>query len=361
MRWFVLVLGLAVLAVASPGEAARLTGVQVQARRGETVVSLRVADGGVRPVVHMLGDHRLVVDLPDVEPALASHRIPGGTPILERVRIGLHNDPAPRTRVVFDLAGPAAYSVEFGDRGLEVVLRASGSAGAVDDPPAPSRPAGTTGVPSATAEPIAEATPGATASPSPRPTPSPSPQPTSRPTASPSPRPTVPASPRPTVSPSPRPTPRPSASPSPKPTGSPSPKPTGSPEPTRRPSPPSPSPTPPPSPSPALETTTTPPRATESRGDTDEGRTEAEAPDAEAIPSGTVTLDFTSADVRSVIDLVANVGGYDVIFTPEVRGTVTIRVIDAPWEEALDAILEKKRLRATRHADLILVSPDDSR
>ena len=60
-----------------------------------------------------------------------------------------------------------------------------------------------------------------------------------------------------------------------------------------------------------------------------------------------------------MIDLVADVGGYDVIFTPEVRGRITIRIIDGPWEEALDTILEKKRLRATRHADLILVSPDD--
>lgn len=83
------------------------------------------------------------------------------------------------------------------------------------------------------------------------------------------------------------------------------------------------------------------------------------APEAPAVPSGTVTIDFEGADVRSVIDLVANVGGYDVIFTPEVRGTITIRVLDEPWEKALDEILAKKRLRATRHADLILVSPED--
>lgn len=348
MRWLVLVFGLAALAVASPAEATRLTAVEVRARRGETVVRLRVDDGGVRPGVHMLSDHRLIVDLPDVEPVLSSHRIPGGTPILERVRIGLHNDPAPRTRVVFDLAGPAAYSVEFVETGLDVVLRGPDSR-ATDDSPAASRPTATPGAPTATAEPITVTTPAPTAPPSPRPAASPTaPEPSPRPSASPSPEPTV----RPSPSPSPEPTARPSPSPSPEPTARPSP----APQPTRRPAP-----TASPAPSPTAETTTAPSRATASRGDGDGDRTDREAPDAEAIPSGTVTLDFTSADVRSVIDLVANVGGYDVIFTPEVRGKVTIRVIDAPWEEALDAILEKKRLRATRHADLILVSPDDTR
>lgn len=77
------------------------------------------------------------------------------------------------------------------------------------------------------------------------------------------------------------------------------------------------------------------------------------------MASGTVTIDFRDAEVRTVIDLVVNVGGYDVIFTPDVRGSITIRLVDRPWEEALQTILDRKKLRATRHADLILVSPDD--
>ena len=71
-----------------------------------------------------------------------------------------------------------------------------------------------------------------------------------------------------------------------------------------------------------------------------------------------MTIDFRDADIRAVIDLVANVGGYDVIFTPEVKGTIAIRIVDRPWEEALQTILDKRGLRATRHADLILVSPE---
>jgi type IV pilus assembly protein PilQ len=82
-------------------------------------------------------------------------------------------------------------------------------------------------------------------------------------------------------------------------------------------------------------------------------------PETEPVASGLVTIDFRNVDVRTVIDLVANVGGYDVIFTPEVRGKVTIRVVDGPWEEALQTILDKRGLRATRHADLILVSPEN--
>ena len=127
-RCLFLVVGLVIPLPGARADTARLTGVEMEERWGETVVHLRI-DGHVRkPGVQTLSDHRLIVDLPHVEAELPSHRIPGETPILARVRIGLHSDPVPRTRVVFDLLGPSEYTVAFEDSGLVVLLRSADAA-----------------------------------------------------------------------------------------------------------------------------------------------------------------------------------------------------------------------------------------
>jgi len=270
----------ALLIAGSASASPRLTDIAVQERGQETVVILSIEGSPLHRDVHMLRDHRLVLDLPGVVPSLRSHQIEGGTTLLRRIRVGVHADPKPRTRVVFDLNGPSEFAVRPRASGLEVFLGAPGS---------------TPLVPSSAAD--------ATAPP-PSPTPIRAGTPTDAPTAA-----TMPA---PTASPTSTPTPTATSGPMAPPTAS------------RE----------------ALEPSP------------------AHAPaGSKPVPAGVVTIDFHDADVRTVIDLVANVGGYDVIFTPEVRGLLTIRIVDRPWEEALQTILDEKDLRATRHADLILVSP----
>jgi len=78
---------------------------------------------------------------------------------------------------------------------------------------------------------------------------------------------------------------------------------------------------------------------------------------ARPAPGGLVSIDFQEADVRSVIDLVAAVGGYDVVFEPEVQGKVTVKIVDRPWEEALGTILRQQHLRAEHEDDWIAISP----
>ncbi|MBY0274946.1 hypothetical protein K2Z84_06375, partial [Candidatus Binatia bacterium] len=70
-----------------------------------------------------------------------------------------------------------------------------------------------------------------------------------------------------------------------------------------------------------------------------------------------ISIDFTEADVRTVIELIAAAGGYHVLFTPDVGGTITISLVDRPWEDALVTVLRAKRLREVRHEDVMLVSP----
>jgi len=70
-----------------------------------------------------------------------------------------------------------------------------------------------------------------------------------------------------------------------------------------------------------------------------------------------ISIDFTETDVRTVIELIASAGGYQVIFTPDVAGVITVTLVDRPWEDALQTVLRAKMLREVRHEDLMLVSP----
>lgn len=53
-----------------------------------------------------------------------------------------------------------------------------------------------------------------------------------------------------------------------------------------------------------------------------------------------VTIQFTDANVRTVLQLLAAYSGKNIVISPEVRGTCTLRVVEADWDAALKAIVE---------------------
>lgn len=55
--------------------------------------------------------------------------------------------------------------------------------------------------------------------------------------------------------------------------------------------------------------------------------------------SGNVTFDFKDADIQNVLKIISYKSGINIISSSEVAGAVTIRLVDVPWEKALDAIL----------------------
>jgi type IV pilus assembly protein PilQ len=50
-------------------------------------------------------------------------------------------------------------------------------------------------------------------------------------------------------------------------------------------------------------------------------------------------LDFENADIHSVIRIFAEVSGRNFILDESVKGRVTVRLQDVPWDQALAAIL----------------------
>jgi len=70
-----------------------------------------------------------------------------------------------------------------------------------------------------------------------------------------------------------------------------------------------------------------------------------------------IDLDFKDADIHNILRLLAEVGGVNVVTTDDVSGTVTIRMRNVPWDQALDVILQAKGLGMVRRGNLIRVAP----
>ncbi len=72
--------------------------------------------------------------------------------------------------------------------------------------------------------------------------------------------------------------------------------------------------------------------------------------------SQNVTLDFKEADIQNVLKIIAYKSGVNIVATPEVIGNVTIRLVDVPWEMALDVILRTYGFGYQRQGNVILVT-----
>jgi type IV pilus assembly protein PilQ len=101
------------------GLAQTLTRIDVQ--RGTDDIRVVISgDGRLAHEVTRLDERRLMIDIPGVASAISKPIIPVDHKILKQVRLGYHAD---KVRVVLDLAGKAAYSVEPQGANLIVTLR----------------------------------------------------------------------------------------------------------------------------------------------------------------------------------------------------------------------------------------------
>jgi type IV pilus assembly protein PilQ len=78
---------------------------------------------------------------------------------------------------------------------------------------------------------------------------------------------------------------------------------------------------------------------------------------APTLPPKTIAFDVQSADVRDVLRFLAETGGVNILASGEVQGTITVRLVDVPWEQALEAVLKLTGLAQERQGNIILVAP----
>ncbi|WP_353979793.1 type IV pilus secretin PilQ [Salinicola endophyticus] len=90
------------------------------------------------------------------------------------------------------------------------------------------------------------------------------------------------------------------------------------------------------------------------------GRAAVSVGTAAAAPSYTgkpVTLDFQDIPVRDVLSIIAQVSGLNVVASDSVQGNVTLNLVDVPWDQALDLVLQSRGLAARRTGDVMVVAP----
>jgi type IV pilus assembly protein PilQ len=68
-------------------------------------------------------------------------------------------------------------------------------------------------------------------------------------------------------------------------------------------------------------------------------------------------LDFQDADIKDLLRLIAEVSGVNIIAGGDVQGTVTTRMVDVPWDQALEVILKINGLDQEREGNIIRVAP----
>jgi type IV pilus assembly protein PilQ len=70
-----------------------------------------------------------------------------------------------------------------------------------------------------------------------------------------------------------------------------------------------------------------------------------------------IDLDFKGADIHNILRLLADVGSVNIVTSDDVKGEVTIKMRDVPWDQALDVVLRQKQLGQVREGNLIRVAP----
>jgi type IV pilus assembly protein PilQ len=68
-----------------------------------------------------------------------------------------------------------------------------------------------------------------------------------------------------------------------------------------------------------------------------------------------VSLDFQDADIVPILRLIGEVGGYNIVVHPEVKGTITMKLLNVPWEQALDIVLKTFSLEKIIEGNVIRV------
>jgi type IV pilus assembly protein PilQ len=70
-----------------------------------------------------------------------------------------------------------------------------------------------------------------------------------------------------------------------------------------------------------------------------------------------LSLNFQNVEVRSVLQVIADFTGLNIITSDTVQGNLTLRLKDIPWDQALDIILQTKGLDMRKNGNVVLVAP----
>lgn len=87
---------------------------------------------------------------------------------------------------------------------------------------------------------------------------------------------------------------------------------------------------------------------------------EAELDDAQPEYTGErVSLSFQDVEVRSLLQIIADVAEVNLVVSDTVKGSMTLRLDNVPWDQALDIVLRQQGLGMEQQGNVMLVAPND--
>jgi len=68
-----------------------------------------------------------------------------------------------------------------------------------------------------------------------------------------------------------------------------------------------------------------------------------------------ISLDYQNADLRRVISIIGEVSGKNIVASEAVRGRVTIKLTNVPWDQALDIVLASRNLGVEESGNVLTI------
>lgn len=72
-----------------------------------------------------------------------------------------------------------------------------------------------------------------------------------------------------------------------------------------------------------------------------------------------LSLNFQSVEIRTVLQVIAEFTGLNIITSDTVNGALTLRLKDVPWDQAMDIILQAKGLDQRKVGNVVWIAPRD--
>jgi len=72
-----------------------------------------------------------------------------------------------------------------------------------------------------------------------------------------------------------------------------------------------------------------------------------------------ISFDFQNIEVRAALQAVADISGLNIIAADTVSGSLTLRLKDVPWDQALDVILQSKGLDMRKNGTVLWIAPKE--
>ena len=72
-----------------------------------------------------------------------------------------------------------------------------------------------------------------------------------------------------------------------------------------------------------------------------------------------LSLNFQNIEIRSLLQVIADFTNFNIVTSDSVTGSLTLRLKDVPWDQALDIILQAKNLGMRKNGSVLWIAPKD--